>query len=65
MQILLFGMANMMLQFLMEPSTPKVVLKGFLAFSHVEIEIDSAENIRDFVKNSSKAQMRFFKDCGN
>jgi hypothetical protein len=38
---------------------------GFLAFSHVEIEIDSAENIRDFVKNSSKAQMQFFKDSGN
>lgn len=31
--------------------------EGFLAFSHVEIEIDSAENIRDCVKNSSKAQM--------
>ena len=31
--------------------------EGFLAFSHVEIEIDSVENIRDCVKNSSKAQM--------
>ena len=48
----------------MEPSTPKVNMKGFLAFSHVEIEIDSAENIRDFVKNSRKAQMQFFRDSG-
>jgi hypothetical protein len=38
--------------------------EGFLAFSDVEIEIDSAENIRDFVKNSSKAQMQFFKESG-
>ena len=38
--------------------------EGFLAFSHVEIEIDSAENIRDFVKNSRKAQMQFFRDSG-
>ena len=38
--------------------------EGFLAFSHVEIEIDSAENIRDFVKNSKKAQMQFFRDSG-
>jgi hypothetical protein len=38
--------------------------EGFLAFSHVEIEIDSAGNSREFVKNSSKAQMQFFKDSG-
>lgn len=38
--------------------------KGRLAFSHVEIEIDLAENIRDFVKKSIKSQMIFFKDSG-
>ena len=41
----------------------KGVFEGRLAFSHVEIEIDSAENIRDFVQNSRKSQMLFFKDC--
>ena len=37
---------------------------GFLAFSHVEIEVDSAATIGEFVKNSSSAQLRFFKDSG-
>ncbi len=37
---------------------------GFLAFSHVEIEIDSSSNIGEFVRNSSKEQLRFFKDSG-
>ena len=40
------------------------VLSGFLAFSHVEIEVDSADNISLFVKNTSKEQLRFFKDSG-
>ena len=40
------------------------VFNGFLAFSHVEIEVDSALTISLFVKNSSKAQLRFFKDSG-
>jgi len=40
------------------------VFNGFLAFSHVEIEVDSAQTISLFVKNSSKAQLRFFKDSG-
>ena len=40
------------------------VFSGFLAFSHVEIEVDSAENISLFVKNTSKEQLRFFKDSG-
>lgn len=37
---------------------------GFLAFSNVEIEIDSSANVSDFVKKTSKAQLRFFKDAG-
>jgi len=36
--------------------------KGFLAFSHVEIEVNAASSINDFVKNSSRAQLQFFKD---
>jgi hypothetical protein len=40
------------------------VHSGFLAFSHVEIEVDSAVNISEFVKNTSKEQLRFFKDSG-
>ena len=31
------------------------VFKGGLAFSHVEIDIDDATSIRDFVKNTNKA----------
>ncbi len=37
---------------------------GFLSFSHVEIEVDSATDISTFVKNSSNAQLQFFKDAG-
>ena len=37
---------------------------GFLSFSHVEIEVDSATDISAFVKNASKAQLQFFKDSG-
>jgi hypothetical protein len=37
---------------------------GFLSFSHVEIEVDSATDISTFVKNTSKAQLQFFKDSG-
>jgi len=37
---------------------------GFLAFSHVEIEVDSSADIGEFVRNSSKEQLRFFKDSG-
>ena len=40
------------------------VFSGFLAFSHVEIEVDSAQNISLFVKNTRKEQLRFFKDAG-
>lgn len=42
----------------------KGIYSGFLAFSHVEIEIDDASDISTFVKNSSKEQLRFFKDSG-
>jgi hypothetical protein len=42
----------------------KGMYSGFLAFSHVEIEIDSAFDIRTFVKNSSKEQQKFFRDSG-
>ena len=38
---------------------------GFLSFSHVEIEVDSASDIRTFVKNACKEQLQFFKDAGN
>ncbi len=37
---------------------------GFLSFSHVEIEVDLADDIRTFVKNTSTAQLQFFKDSG-
>ncbi len=37
---------------------------GFLAFSHVEIEVDPASCIRDFVKNTRRTQERFFRDSG-
>ena len=37
---------------------------GFLSFSHVEIVVDLAPDICTFVKNASKAQLQFFKDCG-
>ena len=37
---------------------------GFLAFSHVQIEVDSAGCIREFVKNTRKIQERFFRDSG-
>lgn len=37
---------------------------GFLVFSHVEIEVDSASFISDFVKNTSRTQERFFRDSG-
>jgi len=37
---------------------------GFLAFSHVEIEVDSSSCIREFVANTIKAQKRFFQETG-
>jgi len=37
---------------------------GVLAFSNVEVEIDSSADISEFVRNSSKEQLRFFKDAG-
>lgn len=40
------------------------VYNGSLAFSHVGIEIEPALSINQFVKNSTKAQLRFFKDAG-
>jgi hypothetical protein len=35
---------------------------GFLSFSHVEIQVETATDINGFVKNASKAQLRFFRD---
>ena len=35
--------------------------EGFLAFSHVEIEVESADNIRDFLKNYKKSDLQYFK----
>jgi hypothetical protein len=40
------------------------VYKGALAFSHVEIEVDDGNSIREFVKNTSKAEEYYFKGCG-
>jgi len=40
------------------------VCKGRLAFSHVEIDVDDATSIRDFVKNTNEAVERYFKGCG-
>jgi hypothetical protein len=40
------------------------VYKGALAFSHVEIDVDDATSIRDFVKHTNKAEERYFKGCG-
>ena len=37
---------------------------GRLVFSHVEIEVDDATRISDFVKNVRKAQEYYFKGCG-
>lgn len=37
---------------------------GALSFSHVEIEVRVSKTIQEFVKNSAKAQERYFKDCG-
>lgn len=40
------------------------VCSGFLAFSHVEIKVESSPNISIFIKNTSKEQLRIFKDAG-
>ncbi len=40
------------------------VFNGFLAFSHVELDVQSAANISLFVKNTSKEQLRYFKESG-
>lgn len=38
---------------------------GILLFSNVEVEIEAAPDIASFVKNSSKEQMKFFRDTGS
>ena len=40
------------------------VFKGGLAFSHVEIDVDDATSIREFVKHTNKAEECYFKGCG-
>ncbi|MBM4077098.1 MAG: hypothetical protein FJ267_15820 [Planctomycetes bacterium] len=40
------------------------VYRGGLAFSHVEIDVDDASSIREFVKNTNKAEEFYFKGCG-
>ena len=40
------------------------VNRGRLVFSHVEIEVDDATTMSDFVKNVRKAQEYYFKGCG-
>ena len=37
------------------------LVNGFLAFSHVEIEIKTSGSIKEFVKNASKEQNSYFK----
>jgi hypothetical protein len=38
---------------------------GELAFSHVEIEVERCESMREFVQRVRKAQERYFRDSGN
>jgi hypothetical protein len=40
------------------------VYSGELLFSHVTIEVPSANSLRDFVENAKREQERFFKDSG-
>lgn len=37
---------------------------GALAFSHVEIEVEDAKTMSEFVKNARKAEEFYFKGCG-
>lgn len=37
---------------------------GKLAFSHVEIEIETTETIQEFVKAAAKEQEQYHRDCG-
>lgn len=43
----------------------KGTFSGFLAFSHVEIEVESAADKNDFVTKISKAQLKFFRDSSS
>ena len=45
--------------------TREGMFKRALAFSHVEIDVGDAKSIREFVKNTSKAEELYIKDCGN
>ena len=38
---------------------------GELAFSHVEIEVERCESMKEFVQHVRKAQERFFRDSSN
>lgn len=38
--------------------------EGFLAFSHIELDVNSASTISEFVKNTKKAQEWYFKATG-
>lgn len=40
------------------------IFKGQLAFSHVDIDVNDAKSIREFVKNTVKAEEYYFKGCG-
>ena len=40
------------------------VYSGELAFSHVEIEVNNASTMSEFVKNVKKAEEYYFKGCG-
>lgn len=37
------------------------LVNGFLAFSHVEIEVKTSDSIKEFVKNTSKEQNSYFR----
>ena len=43
---------------------PDGVIEGELAFSHVNIEVEDAKSMRDFVTNTKKSQETYFKECG-
>lgn len=41
------------------------VFSGYLAFSHVEIDIGPCNSVTDFVAETKKAQLRVFRDSGS
>jgi hypothetical protein len=44
--------------------SPDGTYSGELAFSHVEIEIEDAKTMSEFIKHVRKAEEYYFKGCG-